>query len=194
MDSLLADLEQMRPFVVVHDGKPDCAAYTPAASAVVAKIAAGTTPANDTRTKAAPDAVAQWQTAHAAAIEKLISDVATPIRNVMDCEPMTKDDTWTRVSFGIVAVAQPTQPPAVVVKRRAILKEVLDAAAGIKSKDDCKAIEDKMTAVGPAIEQETKAMSPIEEFVDDKVWEEEDEKQGTASPGWQNLGTYCGIH
>jgi hypothetical protein len=194
MDSLLADLEAMRPFVVVHDGKPDCAAYTPAASGVVAKIAAGTSAANDTRAKAAPDAVAQWQTAHAGAIEKLIAEVATPVRNVTDCEPMSKDETWTRVSFGIVAVAQPANPPPAVVHRRAVMKQMLDTAATIKSKDDCKPVVEQAQAVGPTLEQELDKMTPIERFVDDKVWEEEDEKQGTSSPGMKNLETYCGFN
>src|SRR5690242_14445406 len=86
LDGIMADLEAMRPFVVVKAGNVDCAAYTAQASALVTKLAGGTPQANSVRTSASAEIVAEWQRAHAPAIEKLLTDVVTPVRNVTTCD------------------------------------------------------------------------------------------------------------
>jgi hypothetical protein len=193
LDTLLAHLESMRPYVVAKGSGAECAAYTGDASAVIAKLAASTPEANAARASSSPDSLAQWQKAHATAIEKLIADVAVPVRNVTGCEPMDKDETWKKVSFGIVAVAQPAQPPAPVVKRRALMSELIATAPSVKTAADCTKLKaDMMAKIGP-ITQEAEAMSPIEKFIDDKVWEEEDESRMKAEPAIVKVSELCGF-
>jgi hypothetical protein len=193
LDGILADLEAMRPFVVVKDGSVDCTAYTAQASALVTKLTGGTPQANSARTSARPEAVAEWQRAHAPAIEKLLTDVVTPVRNVTTCEAMQKDQAWHHVSFALVAVAQPAQPPAPVIERRALMEELLAAAEKMTSADDCKRVMQDMMTKHPQLDQAFEAMSPIEQFIDDKVWEEDEEAKAKADPRYQKLGEHCGF-
>lgn len=192
LDGVVADLEAMRPFVVVKDGKADCAAYSEQASAIVTKLAGGTPQANSARTSASADIVVEWQRAHAPAIEKLLADVVKPVRNVTGCEAMEKDKTWHHVSLALVAVAQPTQVPAPVLERRALLEEFLAKSDTLKTADDCKAMLEESMAKHPTLEQSFKSMSPIEQFVDDIVWEEEAEAKAKADPRFQKL-EICGF-
>jgi hypothetical protein len=193
LDGVMADLEAMRPYVVVKDGNVDCTAYTAQASALVTKLAGGTPQANSARTSASPDVVAAWQRAHASAIEKLLTDVVTPVRNQTACEPMQKDQTWHHVSFALVAVAQPAQPPAPVLERRALMEELLAASEKMASADDCKRVMQEMMTKHPQLDQAFKAMSPIDKFIDDKVWEEDEEAKAKADPRFQKLGEHCGF-
>jgi hypothetical protein len=192
MDTLLAQLEAMRAYVVIKADAPDCAAYTAEATTTLSKVADATAPAASARTATAPDAVAAWQKSHAPAIEKLIAEVATPVRSVTDCPAMEKDETWKKISIAIVAVAQPTTLPAPVVKRREALTELSTVGANISSPADCQKIGQTMQSKFGNLEAEMKQMTPIEQFVDDKVWEEEDEKRAMSDAGLKKLFETCG--
>ena len=194
MDTLLKQLEAMRPYVVVAAGAetPDCAAYTAEASTALAKVADSTAPAANARTQTAPDAVAAWQKAHASEIEKLIAEVATPVRSVTRCEAMEKDATWRKVSAAIVAVAQPSALPPAVTKRREAMTELAAAGAKLSSKDECPQVMEMMKSKFGDLEAAMKSMSPIEQFVDDAVWEEEDEKKAMNDAGFKKLFETCG--
>ncbi len=192
LDNLLTQLEAMRAYVVIKGDAADCAAYTAEATTSLAKVADATAPASNARTSTAPDAVTAWQQSHAPAIEKLIADVATPVRSTTGCEPMEKDQAWVKLSAAIVAVAQPTTLPGPVVKRREALTELSAVGAKISSPADCQQVGQQMQSKFGNLEAEMKTMSPIEQFVDDKVWEEEDEKRAMSDAGLKKLFETCG--
>jgi hypothetical protein len=192
LDAVVADLEALRPFVVLPDGQhPSCEAYTPAATALVASLAAKNPAATTARTAGAPAAIAAWHQDHEAALGKLVTDVAEPIRMVTDCPAVAKDEAWKTISAAIVAVGQRPDVPAAVVKRRALMAELLAGAAKIHAEADCAPLKERLMPQFLTLEGDLHAMSALDRFIDDKVWEEEDEHHVESDPDGKRLVELC---
>ncbi|MDB4955323.1 MAG: hypothetical protein JWO36_2892, partial [Myxococcales bacterium] len=194
LDAVASSLETLRPFVVLQDGHPKCDAYTPAATALIADLAAKTPAATTARTSGSAAVVAAWQHEHDASLAKLINEVALPIRMDTGCEAMQKDAAWTKISAAIVAVGQRADPPPPIIKRRAFMTELLTAAANIKVKADCKSLEEVLASKSAGLETDLKSMSTVDSFIDDKVWEEEEEHRMKADPNGMRLIELCEVH
>lgn len=191
-DAALAQLEAMRPFVVLQGDDIKCDAYTPAASEAIKTLVTQTVAARTEREKLAPDALTAWQGAHQAALGKLVDEVATPLRKNTTCKAIIDDKAWARVAEGIVSLGEPLAVPATIVKRRGMIEKLLISAQSITKPEQCEAFSKEMTASFTALNEDLKAMVRIDQFVDDMVWEEQDEKTLGADERMAGLMKVCG--
>lgn len=192
LSAVLGELEQLRPYVVGADGKPTCTAYTADTSAMVTNLAASTERADAARKQARPVDVVEWQRTHTPAIEKLIVEVSTPLRSYTYCEPMTKDETWKHVMRALVTIAEPPTPPDAIADRGAMMTKLLAAAETMTSEADCKAAMERLMAEhGASLEASFAKLTVVENFVDDHVWEEQQEDAMQAHPSFEKLSKFC---
>lgn len=194
LDTQLAHLEGMRPYIVVKGEVADCAAYTPEASAALAKVGGQTSAADAARSSSPPDELTSWQAAHRDDLEKVLADIVLPTRMVTDCAAMAKDDTWPTLSAALVAVAQPPAPPPAIARRREAMQELSALAASLTAKEDCHKINDLLDGKYKDVDAQLKSMSNLERFIDDKVWEEEDEKRFEKDENITKVMSLCGAH
>lgn len=192
LDEQLARLEAMRPYVVIQDDVAGCAPYTADASAALNRIREQTTVAQTARTSSTPDEVTAWQAAHRDALEKVLADIVLPTRMVSGCPAMEKDETWRTLSGGLVSIAQPPSPPPAVTRRREAMQALSALSKKLTAKEDCHQINDLLDGTYKDVDSQLKAMSKIEAFIDDAVWEEEDERRFEADEDILKMMSLCG--
>jgi hypothetical protein len=191
-DAALAQLEAMRPFVVQQGTNLACDAYTPAASEVIKALMTQTVAARAEREKLPPEALSAWQAGHQAALGKLVDEVAAPLRKSVGCKLITDDKAWAHVAEGIVSIGEPLALPATIVKRRAMIETLLVSAQSVTKPQQCEGFVKEMTTTFNALDGDLKAMARIEQFVDDMVWEEQDETTLKSDPRMTGLMKVCG--
>ncbi len=175
-NALVAQLEAMRPFVVVDAGVFKCEGYSTAASAELKALISKTEAAKLERGAVLASTLTAWQTEHQAVLGKLIDEVSSPLRKASLCKPVGDEHAWARVAEAIVAVGEPLQIPATILKRRAAIETMLVEATKVTAADQCGAFAQAMTTRFGALDGELKAMPRIEQFVDNLVWEKADEQ------------------
>lgn len=175
-DAVVAQLESMRPFVVTDAGAFKCDGYTAAASAALKELVAKTEAAKLERGALLPQTLTAWQTEHQAALGKLVDAVSSPLRKAGTCQAVAEEHAWARVAEAIVAVAEPLQIPAAIVKRRVAIETMLVQATKVTKLDQCGGFQQAMVSSFGALDGDLKAMPRIEQFVDNLVWEKSDEQ------------------
>jgi hypothetical protein len=191
-DAALTQLEALRPFVVSEGDNLKCDAYTPAASEAIKTLMTQTVAARTEREKLPPEALTAWQAAHQAALGKLVDDVAAPLRKNTTCKAIIDDKAWAHVAEGIVSLGEPLALPATIVKRRAMIEKLLVSAQSVAKPEQCEGFSKEMTTNFNALNEDLKAMVRIDQFVDDMVWEEQDEKTLAADERMAGLMKVCG--
>ncbi len=174
-DALVAQLEAMRPFVVADAGGFKCEGYTAAASAALKELVAKTEAAKLERGALIPATLTAWQVEHQAVLGKLINEVSSPLRKAGSCQVVAEEHAWARVAEAIVAVGEPLEIPAAIVKRRTAIENMLVQATKITAADQCGGFSEAMVSSFSALDPDLKAMPRIEQFVDNLVWEKADE-------------------
>ena len=175
-DALVAQLEAMRPFVVADAGVFKCDGFTAAASAALKELVAKTQAAKLERGALLPQTLTAWQTEHQAVLGKLINEVSSPLRKAGSCQVVAEAHAWARVAEAIVAVGEPLEIPATIVKRRKEIENLLVQATKVTAADQCGAFSQAMVSSFSALDGDLKAMPRSEQFVDNLVWEKIDEE------------------
>jgi hypothetical protein len=175
-DALIAQLEAMRPFVATDAGVFKCEGYTAAASAALKELVAKTETARLERGALLPATLTAWQSEHQAVLGKLINEVSSPLRKAGSCQVVAEEHAWARVAEAIVAVGEPLEIPATIVKRRTAIENLLVQATKVTAADQCGAFSEAMVSSFSALDGDLKAMPRIEQFVDNLVWEKIDEE------------------
>jgi hypothetical protein len=192
-DAVVAKLETLRPFVVSDaEQNLNCPLYTPAATEIVKALPAMIAAAAAERNcpGCAGPSLDAWQQAHNTALTALVLEVATPLRSE-ECEGPKTDKAWTHVSEAIVSVSVPRELPPVIVKRRMAVDYMLTAASKLEKADQCEDFAKNMQNQFANLESDIKAMPKLLAFVDDKVWEEQDEKTVEADPRLKKMMSIC---
>lgn len=174
-NALVAQLEAMRPFVVADAGVFKCEAYTATASAALKELVTKTEAAKLERVALPAATLTAWQVEHHAVLATLITEVSSPLRKAGTCKPVADEHAWARVAEAIVAVGEPLEIPATIVKRRKEIENLLVQASKITAADQCGAFSEAMVSSFSALDPDLKAMPRIEQFVDNLVWEKIDE-------------------
>ncbi len=175
-DALVAQLEAMRPFVVTDAGVFKCDGFMAAATAALKELVAKTEAAKLERGALLPQTLTAWQAEHQVALGKLINEVSSPLRKAGSCQVVAEEHAWARVAEAIVAVGEPLEIPATIVKRRKEIENLLVRASKVTAADQCGAFSEAMVSSFSALDGDLKAMPRIEQFVDNLVWEKIDEE------------------
>lgn len=190
-DAALAQLQAVRPFLKIEGDAVICDAYTAEGRAAFAQLAGKAAAAHAARATLAGPALSDWQKAHDAALTEWVAQVAPALRQDTACAALKDDAVWSGVARTLVTLGQPSEVPTPVVQRRAATVKLLEQTATVKTKADCEPFMAKMQADSKPIMAALAAMSPVLVFIDDQVWEEEDEKQILGDGRFEALLKMC---